>query len=157
MSNVSWTSVGKGIVAGFIATIVLSAFMLMKQAMGVMPQLNPVAMIAHMMGAQTLIAGWIAHFFIGSVMWGIIYAWLDPGLPGPHWIRGIIFATGAWLVMMVVVMPMAGVGFFGLTLGMMAPIATLVLHWIFGAVLGWTYGALLPAGHAPAPFVGQKS
>ena len=62
MSNVSWTSVGKGIVAGFIATIVLSAFMLMKQAMGVMPQLNPVAMIAHMMGAQTLIAGWIAHF-----------------------------------------------------------------------------------------------
>ena len=90
-------------------------------------------------------------------MWGIIYAWLDPGLPGPHWIRGIIFATGAWLVMMVVVMPMAGVGFFGLTLGMMAPIATLVLHWIFGAVLGWTYGALLPAGHAPAPFVGQKS
>ncbi|MGC8477668.1 MAG: DUF6789 family protein [Acetobacteraceae bacterium] len=157
MRNVSWTNIGKGIIAGLIATFVLSLFMLMKQAMGVMPQLNPVAMITQMMGARTPVVGWIAHFFIGSVMWGIIYAWLDPSLPGPHWIRGIIFATGAWLVMMVVVMPMAGAGLFGLTLGIMAPIATLVLHWIFGAVLGWTYGALLPAGHAPAPFAGQKS
>ena len=38
-------------------------------------------------------------------------------------------------------MPMAGAGFFGSQLGMMAPLATLVMHWIYGAVLGGVYGA----------------
>ena len=47
-----------------------------------------------------------------------------------------------WLVMMLVLMPMAGAGLFGLRLGTMAPLMTLVLHLIFGIVLGWTYGQL---------------
>ena len=42
--------------------------------------------------------------------------------------------------MMVVLMPMAGKGFFGLGIGWMAPVMTLMLHLIFGAVLGWVYG-----------------
>lgn len=135
------TNLGKGIVAGFLATIVLSAIMLMKQAMGVMPQLNPIEMITHMAGASTPLVGWIGHFFIGTILWGVIYAWLDPKLPGPHWLRGAIFATGAWLIMMVVMMPTAGAGLFGMQLGLMAPVATLMLHWIYGAVLGGVYGA----------------
>jgi uncharacterized membrane protein YagU involved in acid resistance len=130
--------------------------MLMKQAMGLMPQLNPIQMITQMTGAQTPTVGWVVHFFIGAIMWGITYAWLDPSLPGPHWIRGAIFATGAWLIMMVVMMPMARAGLFGTKLGLMAPIATLVLHWIFGAVLGWAYGALRPAERANEAFAGRK-
>jgi len=51
------------------------------------------------------------------------------------------FASGAWLVMMVMLMPMAGAGAFGLQLGLMAPVATLILHWIYGAVLGAVYGS----------------
>jgi hypothetical protein len=70
-----------------------------------------------------------------------MYAWLDPKLPGSHLVRGAIFATGAWLIMMVVLMPMAGAGLFGMHLGLMAPVATLMLHWIYGAVLGGVYGA----------------
>jgi len=42
--------------------------------------------------------------------------------------------------MMVVLMPMAGAGLFGMSMGVMAPVMTLVLHLIFGAVLGWVYG-----------------
>jgi hypothetical protein len=42
--------------------------------------------------------------------------------------------------MMVVLMPMAGAGLFGMNMGVMAPMMTLVLHLIFGAVLGWVYG-----------------
>ena len=41
----------------------------------------------------------------------------------PPRFRGAIFATGAWLVMMIVMMPMAGAELFGLHLGMMAPLA----------------------------------
>jgi len=51
----------------------------------------------------------------------------------------IIFSIGAWILMMIGPLPMVGAGFFGLKMGMMAPVATLVLHLIWGAVLGWTY------------------
>jgi hypothetical protein len=37
---------------------------------------------------------------------------------------------------------MAGAGLFGLDIGMMAPVVTLVLHVVFGVVLGGTYGLL---------------
>lgn len=50
------------------------------------------------------------------------------------------FAAGAWFVMMVLLMPLAGAGAFGLKLGVTAPVATLILHWIYGAVLGAVYG-----------------
>ena len=81
-------------------------------------------------------------------MWGVLYALLNPFLPGQDWFRGATFATGAWLLMMIVMMPMAGTGLFGLHLGTMAPIAALVLHWIYGAVLGGIYGAWAHPGHA---------
>ena len=44
--------------------------------------------------------------------------------------------------MMIAVMPMVGSGFFGMTLGMMAPFMTLVLHIIFGAGLWKVYAFL---------------
>ena len=49
--------------------------------------------------------------------------------------------------MMLAVMPMAGAGFFGMNLGMVAPIMTLVLHVIYGAVLGGVYAALQSRKH----------
>jgi len=57
-----------------------------------------------------------------------------------------MFGTAAWLLMMIIVMPMAGAGLFGLGIGIGAPIATLVLHWVYGAVLGLTFSSL--AGHS---------
>jgi uncharacterized membrane protein YagU involved in acid resistance len=86
--------------------------------------------------------GWIGHFLIGSIFWGIGFAILSPYLTGPYWGRGAIFAGGAWLMMMIVMMPMAGAGLFGIGLGMMTPVATLVLHVVFGLVLAGVYGLL---------------
>jgi hypothetical protein len=138
----------KGIVAGFAATIVLSLLMLIKSAMGLMPELNVIAMLTRLMGASSPAAGWIAHFAIGTVLWGGLFAWLDPQISGQsHWLKGVIFATGAWLLMMIFVMPGAGAGFFGLNLGIMAAVMTLVLHIVFGAVLGGVYGLERPAAH----------
>jgi hypothetical protein len=48
------THIGTGIGAGFVARIVLSILMVVKQTMGLTPQLNPVEMITQNMGAQTL-------------------------------------------------------------------------------------------------------
>ncbi len=139
------TNIWKGMVAGFVATAVLSGLMVMKSMMGLMPELDVIAMLTKMMGASSPVTGWVAHFVIGTLVWGSLFAWVDPNLPGgSHWLKGILFGVGVWLLMMIAVMPMAGAGFFGMSLGMMAPVMTLVLHIIFGAVLGGVYGAERP-------------
>ena len=143
--------IGKGIVAGFVATVVLSAMMLMKHSMGLMPELDPIAMITAIAGASSPAVGWIGHFAIGSIFWGVGFAIVSPYLPGPSWSRGVIFAAGAWVMMMTVVMPMAGYGLFGFGLGTMTPVATLVLHAIFGLVLGGVYGVLSDKQRSIAP------
>lgn len=133
-------NIPKAILAGFIATLVLSLLMIAKSIMGVMPGLNVIKMLAHMMGGPPML-GWVAHFVIGSLVWGIGFALLYRLLPGASpWFKGVVFATGAWLLMMIVVMPMAGAGLFGMHLGIMAAVMTLILHVIFGAVLGAVYG-----------------
>lgn len=114
--------------------------MLMKGSMGLMPELNVARMLGTMMGDGPQL-GWVGHFVIGTIIWGGLFAWLDPYLPGDsHWLRGVLFGVGPWILMMVVVMPMAGAGPFGMDLGIMAPVMTLVLHLIYGAVLGAVYG-----------------
>lgn len=139
------TNIGKGMIAGFVATVVLSAIMVLKAGAGLLPALNVIVMLSKMAGASTPVAGWVIHFLIGTVLWGGLFAWLDPQLPGgSHWLRGIVFATGAWLLMMIVLMPLAGAGLFGANLGIMAPVMTLVLHVIYGAVLGGVYGLERP-------------
>lgn len=135
-----------GLAAGFVATLVLSALMVMKAAIGLMPELDIARMLGTMLGAGPS-WGWAGHLFIGTVLWGLLFAWLEPRLPGSRpWIRGVAFGLGAWLLMTVLVMPMAGAGLFGLRLGIMAPIMTALLHAIFGAVLGATFASLAGPG-----------
>ena len=139
--------ISKGLAAGAAATAVLSMLMVMKAAMGVMPELDLPKMISGMMGASGVPAvGWAVHIMIGVIGYGVAIALLDSRLPGRSSIaRGVLIGFAGWLVMMVMLMPMAGAGLFGMALGMMAPMMTLVLHLIFGAVLGWTFGRLSPS------------
>ena len=136
---------GKGIISGLVATVVLSALMVLKAMMGVMPELDLPKMIAGMMGMPDMPAvGWLVHIMIGVVIYGAAMAVLNERLPGTNAItHGVIIGFVGWLVMMVALMPMAGAGLFGMNLGLMAPMMTLVLHLIFGAVLGWYYGRSL--------------
>lgn len=132
-------NIGKGILGGIVATAVMSALMLMKGAMGVMPQLDVIQMMSMMMGVSTAMA-WVVHFMIGAI-WGLLFALAYNVIPGRSALaKGMLFGAGAWLVMMVMVMPMAGAGFFGMKMGLMAPMMTLVLHLVFGAVMGLVYG-----------------
>ena len=65
-------------------------------------------------------------------------------IPGDSAIaRDIAFGIATWGGMMLMVMPLAGAGFFGLAMGVMAPMMTLVLHIVFGAVLGAAFQALV--------------
>lgn len=145
----------RAMIAGFVATVVLSALMLMKTMMGVMPALDVVAtltgMAHNMMGLPaTPVVGWVLHFMIGTVVWGMGFALLYNVLPGGGSVtKGMVFGVLAWLMMMLIPMPMAGAGLFGMKMGMMAPVMTLVLHLIWGAVLGATFGGLGRATQSP--------
>lgn len=130
MTSDNQKSLVRAVAAGLAATIVLSAVMLMKQAMGIMPVLNPIAMISQMIGTQQQALGWVVHFLIGAGLWGVAFTWLDPMLPGPHWFRGALFGTGAWVIYDDRYHAHNRCWLFGMKLGVMAPVATLAMHWI---------------------------
>jgi len=136
--------VSKGVEAGFVATIVISILMLLQQAAGVAPDFNLISMLkaAANMPDYTAVA-WLVHFVIGVGLWGVGFAALSPHLPGPHWLRGLVFGALAWVLMMVVFLPAAGMPLFAQGLGTTIPIVSLLLHLIYGGVLGESYHLLL--------------
>ena len=84
------TDLKSGFIAGLAATVVLSAMMLIKGAVGAFPELDPIHMIAAMLGAPALV-GWIGHFAIGTLAWGGGFALLNVSIPGDKQIvKGIL-------------------------------------------------------------------
>jgi len=144
MSSRTLGSLGRGFGAGLIATIVLSIFMIVMPAVGLLPGLNLVTVLSHAFGTQSSLVGWVAHYVVGVLLWGALFAWLDAKMFFPHWINGLLFASVVWLGVMLVIMPIAGEGVFGSRIGILTPTITLFLHWIYGAVLGSVYGAWAP-------------
>lgn len=138
----------KGIIAGFVATIVMSVLMVIKKTSGLVPELDPIHMLSmtasQKMGLpETILIGWAMHFIIGAVIWGGLFAFINHLLPGKQQIiKGMVLGTIAWLLMMVAAMPANGAGLFGLNIGVIVPIIALMLHLIYGAVLGGTYHQL---------------
>jgi len=136
----------KGMVAGAVATAALTVVMLLIQATGFEPQLEFPRLLLNLLDAPSeYILGWIAHLTIGSVMLGGMFAQVEHRLGADtHTKSGILYAVIVWLVMMLVFMPAAGAGYFGFQLSIAAPLVTLGLEVLYGAVLGWTYGKLSP-------------
>lgn len=123
--------IGKGIVAGFLATFALSVV------------LDPMAMIARTTGLLSPTLGWTLHFLIGSVIWGAGFALVHDLLRGPSWVRGIAFGLVSWVVVVVAIIPLTRLALFGAELSLAASVAMLLVHMIYGAVLGGIYGALI--------------
>lgn len=127
-----------------------------------MPDVNVIRDInLALVGADNPAVGWTLHFIIGTIIWGILFALLAPMLPGPYWIRGLLFGTGTWVATMLLSVPLAAAVSIVFTaassavwpfegragtlsdIGQMTlPITALVLNWIYGAVLGIVYGVL---------------
>jgi len=146
----------KGMIAGFVATLVLSGLLFLKSTMNLVPELNLITLLTNL-GSISIVQAWMDHFIMGVLVWGLLFGAYDASAERPaHWLKGIIFGVFAWLVMMVLFMPLAKAGFFGYRLGPMAAAVTLIYHLVYGAVLGTTYGLLTawvpakrPEGAAP--------
>jgi len=136
-----------GMAAGLAATILLSLLMLSK---GWIPQLDPVTMLDGVarvvfrdLQLPVPMAGWLWHFVIGTLWWGPLFAVMSPILPGRRtWQKGVSFGFGASALILLMVMPLAGAGYFHMNLSPMQPIVTLLLHLVYGAVLGAVFGRL---------------
>ena len=137
-------SLAAGVWAGFVATVYLSLFMLAQAKLGLAPKLNPIrdisAVAGKVAGARLPApAGWLGHFVVGSLVWGVAYSMFQPALPGEPWVKGIIFGAFAWLAMMVAFMPVADEGQLGRKIGVSGVVVSLVLHILYGAILGLAY------------------
>ncbi len=140
--------VGYGMMAGLAATFVLSLLELTK---GMLPQLETIRFLenvaiatAHVTGLPELpMAGWLWHFIIGVLWWGGLFGFMLPLLPGRRtWIKGAVFGLIAGLLVLLMVMPLAGAGYFGMRLSWLDPLVSMVYHVIYGVVLGAAYGHL---------------
>lgn len=132
----------KGMVAGFFATLVLSGIMVLNSMMDLAPQTNLIGLLIKL-GTLSTPAAWMDHFIVGVVVWGLLFAVYDGVAARPdYWLKGVIFGGFAWLVMVVAFMPLAGAGFLGAKAGPSVLIGLLILHLVYGAVLGATYGLL---------------
>ena len=127
--------IGNGIVAGFIATFVMSALH------------EPVALVTAAVGLHAPV-GLLFHFFVGTLLWGGAFGIAHDWLVGPSWVRGVLFGSVAALVVMFGVAPLTGSGFLCLKLGMWAPVVVTLFHLSYGAILGLVYGKLLDTDEA---------
>ena len=146
----------KGTVAGAAATMVVSLVMLVLGATGFEPQLEPTRLVLTLLDAppSQYALGWGLHIIIGSVALGGLFAYVEPRLGADtHTKSGVLYGVIAWLVVMLVIMPAAGLGYFGFQLSVLAPLVMLGMQVLYGCVLGWAYGKLSQAPftrHHPA-------
>jgi uncharacterized membrane protein YagU involved in acid resistance len=128
--------------AGFAATVLITILLFLQQSLGLSPQFNLLAMATVAVGGDAIM-GWIFHFFVGGVLWGLGFAVFSPHMPGPHWFRGASFGVLAWLIMMIAFLPAIGMPMFARGDGPTIPVAAFVLHLIFGLTLGEVYHLLV--------------
>jgi uncharacterized membrane protein YagU involved in acid resistance len=127
----------KAVVAGLVATLVMTAVGLWAAPMMGIPPMNPADMLAGQMGGNILL-GWMGHLMIGIIL-AVIYAALAPRIPGPFPLRGALYGIAPWLLAQLVVMPMMGMPVFSGSVPM--AMGSLIGHLVYGAVLGAIYGA----------------
>jgi uncharacterized membrane protein YagU involved in acid resistance len=78
--------------------------------------------------------GAVMHFLLGTIGFALGFVIVGPYLPGPGWLRGVIFMAAVWFLAGLIAMPVLGVGlFFG---GAKEAMAALIGHVVFGAILG---------------------
>ena len=135
-------NVGRAVLAGIIATAVMTVVSVVVTPTMGMPKMNPAEMLAGRMGGNMAL-GWTAHFMIGTTL-ALIYAAVAAAFPGPPPVRGALYGVAPWLLAQVAVMPMMGMGFFSGSMTMAG--GSLAGHLIYGATVGAVYGA--PAARA---------
>lgn len=124
---------------GVVATVAMSAFMLIgtKAGLSPMPKPIPAAMIGKLGGAalpKPAMMGLaaLAHLTYGGFWGGVLAVRVRPVTVT----AGLALGLGLWLLMQVAVLPFLGWGLFGASVTPAIAGATLLLHLVYGGLLG---------------------
>ena len=131
----------QAVIAGLIATAVMTAVGIFVAPLMGLPAMNPAEMLAMQMGG-VLILGWTAHLMIGTIL-AVLYAGVAPIIPGPAAARGALYGIAPFLLAQIVVMPVMGMPLFSGSAAL--AMGSLIGHLVYGAVLGAIYSRLAPA------------
>lgn len=104
-------------------------------------------LVTGQMGNQVVVA-LAANLAVGLVL-AMIYAYVaEPMLRGAGWQRGILFALIPWVLSILIFFPIIGGGVLGLGLmaGVLPMLGNLILHVVYGAVLGTVYAITVENG-----------
>lgn len=128
----------RGALWGVIATIAMSILMIVGMATGAAPMPEPIpkALVEIVVsGPMPLVLGLavISHLAYGG-FWGAALTQVTQRVT--LW-KGLGLGLFLWLVMQTAVLPLLGWGLFGTAVTPAIAVATLVLHLIYGGVLGW--------------------
>jgi hypothetical protein len=135
--------VQKGLIAGVAATIAVSLLEIPNMFLNWFDPFQGV--IASMIGMPgNLAVGWAIHVVSGIFILGPLFAVLCPRLPTdtPE-TKGIVFAVGAWIVMMAAIVMFGNYRTFTAGSGFGTIAWLLVTHAVFGIVLGNVYARLI--------------
>ena len=141
-------SIRNGLISAIFATLAAGSMMLMNNALHRVPELHLARTLAAVLGyPDRLMVGWIAFLVLGILVFGVLFALLAPKLPvRSYLVKGLIFGVMSWLLMMVVIMPLAGAGFFGVSRGHILALAALVLNLVYWIVLSLIYRSGIEPG-----------
>ncbi len=142
MSNGRRVATGFG--WGVVATLAMSVLMILGVFTGIAPMPRPIpeaivgGVVSNVLGGGVpkpliMILAVASHFGYGG-FWGAVLAILTR--PVTIW-KGIGLGIFLWFIMQIVVLPLLGWGFFGVAITPLIAVATLILHLIYGATLGW--------------------
>ncbi len=144
----------RAIFSGFVATVMMTLAFFAAYAIAIL--------LSDTMAPGSVLSGWIealadnqvislaadnlylamAVHAVAGLGWAVIYAYFaEPRLPGPGWLRGVLFSLVLWILSLIAFLPLVGGGFFGLDTGAgpLPTLGNLVLHLVYGLVLGVMY------------------
>jgi len=125
---------------GLTGTLAMTAMMYgVAPMMGV--RMDIAAMLGSMLGGSWA-AGLAAHLMNGTVIFPLLFGYVvATRLPGPPVLRGAMLGVALWLIAQTMVMPVMGGGLFSAAAGgMIAAVASLVGHLVYGTILGAVSG-----------------
>jgi len=136
---------GKAILGGIIATVVMTFMMYFVAPMILGRPMDVAAMLGGVLGGSWAM-GMLMHLANGSVLFPLIYAYLlYRVLAGDPWVKGTTFGLLLWFLSQAFITPMMGGGFFSAKAGgLMAVMASLIGHVVYGALLGAVAGPAEP-------------
>lgn len=147
-SNISFNkknvNVQKGLLSGFIASAVSSVVLVLLTSLVVIPDFNYIAIQGSLFGITgAALSAWAVYFILGTFIWGLLYAFLEPHLAGQRGSsKGILYGFLVWIAVMLIFMPFTEAGFFLKQYSVSAAGIILVTDLIFGATLGYFYEKL---------------